>query len=87
MGDGFFEPRQVRLGERGDDYAEVLEGVREGEQVVVGANFMVDSESQLKAALSAMGGMEGMPGMEGTSGTEGTKKGGMEGMPGMEGMK
>ena len=64
MGDGFFEPRQVRLGERGDDYAEVLEGLREGEQVVVGANFMVDSESQLKAALSAMGGMEGMPGMK-----------------------
>jgi RND family efflux transporter MFP subunit len=87
MGDGFFEPREVRLGERGDDYAEVLEGVREGERVVVGANFMVDSESQLKAALSAMGGMPGMPGMEGTSGTEGTKKGGMEGMPGMEGLK
>ena len=64
MGDGFFAPREVRLGERGDDYAEVLEGVREGEQVVVGANFMVDSESQLKAALSAMGGMPGMPGMK-----------------------
>lgn len=64
LGDGFFEPRQVRLGERGDDYAEVLEGVREGEQVVVGANFMVDSESQLKAALSAMGGIQGMPGMK-----------------------
>jgi RND family efflux transporter MFP subunit len=87
IGDGFFAPREVRLGERGDDYAEVLEGVREGEQVVVGANFMVDSESQLKAALSAMGGMAGMPGMEGASGTEGTKKGGMEGMPGMEGAK
>ncbi|MGD0947688.1 MAG: efflux RND transporter periplasmic adaptor subunit [Candidatus Binatia bacterium] len=64
LGDGFFEPREVRLGERGEDYAEVLEGVREGEQVVVGANFMVDSESQLKAALSTMGGMEGMPGMK-----------------------
>jgi Cu(I)/Ag(I) efflux system membrane fusion protein len=64
LGDGFFAPREVRLGERGDDYAEVLEGVQEGEQVVVGANFMVDSESQLKAALSAMGGMEGMPGMK-----------------------
>jgi hypothetical protein len=34
--------------------------VNEGEQVVVAANFMVDSESQLKAALSAMGPMEGM---------------------------
>jgi RND family efflux transporter MFP subunit len=64
-GDGFFQPRQVHLGERGDEYAEVLDGVNEGEQVVVAANFMVDSESQLKAALSAMGPMEGMPGMEG----------------------
>jgi RND family efflux transporter MFP subunit len=88
LGDGYFEPREVRLGERGDDYTEVLEGVREGEQVVVGANFMVDSESQLKSALGAMGGMEGMPGMgKSTPGTEGTNKGGMEGMPGMEGMK
>ena len=85
LGDGFFEPREVLLGERGDDYAEVLEGVREGEQVVVGANFMVDSESQLKSALGAMGGMEGMPGMEGmgkTSETQATP--GMEGMPGMK---
>ena len=54
-GDGFFQPREVRLGERGDEYAEVLDGVHEGEQVVVAANFMVDSESQLKAALESMG--------------------------------
>ncbi len=86
-GDGFFQPRQVRLGERGDDDAEVLEGLKEGEQVVVAANFMVDSESQLKAALGAMGGMEGMPGMQSTPGAAETKQGGMEGMPGMEGMK
>jgi len=65
LGDGFFAPHEVRLGERGDDYAEVLEGLQEGEQVVVGANFMVDSESQLKAALGAMGGMPGMPGTAG----------------------
>jgi multidrug efflux pump subunit AcrA (membrane-fusion protein) len=89
MGDGFFAPREVRLSERGHDYAEVLDGLREGEQVVVGANFMVDSESQLKSALSAMGGMAGMPGMKGDkepgvrsqeSGEE-AKKGAMEGMP------
>ena len=59
-GDGFFQPRQVHLGERGDDYAEVLDGVNAGEQVVVAANFMVDSESQLKAALESMGPMAGM---------------------------
>ena len=55
-GDGRFEPRTVRLGERGDGYVEVLDGVREGEQVVVSANFMVDSESRLKAAMDAAGG-------------------------------
>jgi len=53
-GDGYFEPRQVRLGQRGEDFVEVLDGVRDGERVVVAANFMVDSESQLKAALNAM---------------------------------
>src|SRR5262249_44236435 len=53
-GDGHFEPRAVRLGQRAGDYVEVLDGVRDGEQVVVAANFMVDSESQLKAAFEAM---------------------------------
>jgi len=55
--DGHFEPRTVRLGQRTDNDVEILEGVTAGEQVVVAANFMVDSESQLKAALEAMGGM------------------------------
>ncbi|MFI5396028.1 MAG: efflux RND transporter periplasmic adaptor subunit [Candidatus Binatia bacterium] len=59
--DGYFQPREVRLGQRADGYVEVLDGVADGERVVTGANFMVDSESQLKAALGAM---EGMPGME-----------------------
>jgi membrane fusion protein, copper/silver efflux system len=57
-GDGHFEPRSVRLGERAEHYVAVLDGVKEGEQVVVGANFMVDSESQLKAAFEAMAGGE-----------------------------
>ncbi|HXQ20473.1 MAG TPA: efflux RND transporter periplasmic adaptor subunit [Candidatus Acidoferrales bacterium] len=54
-GDGYFQPRDVRLGQRAEDYVEVLDGVKEGEQVVVAANFMVDSESQLKAALESIG--------------------------------
>ncbi len=53
-GNGHFEPRTVQLGQRADGYVEVLDGVKDGEQVVVAANFMVDSESQLKAALSGM---------------------------------
>lgn len=52
--EGRFEPRAVRLGMRGDDYVEVKEGVQAGEQVVVAANFLIDSESNLKAALGGM---------------------------------
>jgi Cu(I)/Ag(I) efflux system membrane fusion protein len=51
---GLFEPREVKLGERGDDYVEVREGVSEGDLVVVAANFLIDSESNLKAALGGM---------------------------------
>ena len=53
LGAGRFEPREVRLGVRGDDHVEVLDGVREGERVVVAANFLIDAESNLKAALGA----------------------------------
>jgi Cu(I)/Ag(I) efflux system membrane fusion protein len=48
---GLFEPREVKLGMRADGYAEVLEGVKAGEEVVVRANFLIDAESNLKAAL------------------------------------
>lgn len=50
-GQGRFEPRDVRLGHRGDGYVEVQEGITEGESVVVSANFLIDAESNLKAAL------------------------------------
>jgi Cu(I)/Ag(I) efflux system membrane fusion protein len=50
-GEGRFEPRAVKLGARADGYAAVLEGVREGEKVVTGANFLIDAESNLRAAL------------------------------------
>lgn len=53
-GDGYFEPREVKLGVKGQDVYEVLGGVMEGESVVTSANFLVDSESSLKAALSRM---------------------------------
>ncbi|MGE5027297.1 MAG: efflux RND transporter periplasmic adaptor subunit [Betaproteobacteria bacterium] len=54
VADGRFEPREVKLGAQGKDYVEVLEGVGEGEKVVVSANFLIDSESNLKAALGGM---------------------------------
>jgi Cu(I)/Ag(I) efflux system membrane fusion protein len=50
-GEGRFEPRDVKLGHRGDGYVEVREGISEGEPVVVSANFLIDAESNLKAAL------------------------------------
>ena len=53
--DGRFEPREVRLGARSDNYLEVLQGLREGEQVVVAANFLIDAESNLKAAIAGFG--------------------------------
>jgi membrane fusion protein, copper/silver efflux system len=50
-GEGRFAPRLVKIGARGGGFAEVLEGVSAGERVVVSANFLIDAESNLKAAL------------------------------------
>ncbi|GAB4472596.1 MAG: hypothetical protein OHK0044_16340 [Burkholderiaceae bacterium] len=53
-GAGRFESREVQLGGRGDEYVAVLDGVKEGERVVVAANFLIDAESNLKAALGSL---------------------------------
>jgi Cu(I)/Ag(I) efflux system membrane fusion protein len=50
-GEGRFEPRPVKLGRRGDGHVEVLEGLSTGEEVVTSATFLIDAESNLKAAL------------------------------------
>jgi len=55
LGAGRFEPRAVQLGERSDELVVVREGLKEGEQVVTSANFLIDAESNLKAALSGFG--------------------------------
>jgi membrane fusion protein, copper/silver efflux system len=52
-GEGRFEPRPVKLGRRGDGYTEILEGVNKGEEVVTSATFLIDAESNLKAALQS----------------------------------
>lgn len=57
LAEGRFAPRVVRVGRRGDAYVEVMEGVAEGEQVVTSANFLIDAESNLRAALSGLGGV------------------------------
>ncbi|UVC13213.1 efflux RND transporter periplasmic adaptor subunit [Mesorhizobium onobrychidis] len=60
-GEGRFEPRDVKIGMRGDGMAEIMEGLAEGEKVVVSANFLIDAESNLKAALSALTPAEAKP--------------------------
>jgi multidrug efflux pump subunit AcrA (membrane-fusion protein) len=51
IGGDRFEPREVRIGYRSSGMAQVISGVKEGEFVVVKANFLLDSESRLRAAI------------------------------------
>ena len=51
QGDGLFQPRKVKIGRRLGDSTEILEGLKEGDQVATGAAFFLDSESQLRASL------------------------------------
>jgi Cu(I)/Ag(I) efflux system membrane fusion protein len=60
-GQGRFEPREVKLGRRGDGMVAITEGVSEGDRVVVSANFLIDAESNLKAALSGFAQPEAKP--------------------------
>ncbi|HYE36926.1 efflux RND transporter periplasmic adaptor subunit [Methylocaldum sp.] len=57
-GGGRLEWRNAKIGLRSGDRVEVLEGLTEGEHVVISANFLIDSESQLKAAVGGMAGMK-----------------------------
>lgn len=52
-GEGRYEPRPVKLGARVSGYAQVLEGLKPGERVVTAATFLIDAESNLRAALAA----------------------------------
>ena len=54
-GAGYFEPRQVTTGERAGDRIQILSGLREGERVVTSGNFLIDSESQMRAAAAGFG--------------------------------
>lgn len=54
VAEGRFEPRELELGMSSDDYVEVISGIGEGEKVVTRANFLIDAESNLKAALSGL---------------------------------
>ncbi|MEO5378991.1 MAG: efflux RND transporter periplasmic adaptor subunit [Magnetococcus sp. DMHC-6] len=50
-GAGLFEPRSVKVGSKDNEFVEILEGLKEGEKVVVRANFLIDAEANLRAAL------------------------------------
>ena len=52
-GEGLFEPREVKLGAKAEGYYEITKGVAEGEKVVTSATFLIDAESNLRAALKA----------------------------------
>ena len=54
LGEGRFEPREVKTGQRGQGAVEIREGVGEGDKVVTAANFLIDAESNLKAALKGL---------------------------------
>ncbi len=71
--DGYFEPREVQVGQPVDDYYPVLQGLAHGDTVVTSAQFLVDSETNLQAAMQAMS--MSMPGMD---------MGGGKGMEGMD---
>lgn len=73
-GDGRFLPREVRVGQRGDSLVEIVTGLKPGDEVVASATYLLDSESNLAAAIQGimlqmgmglnMGGMR-MPAREG----------------------
>ena len=54
LGNGKIEWRNVKLGVKTGSWTEVLDGLKEGEKIVTSANFLIDSESQLKAAMGGM---------------------------------
>ncbi len=74
LGGGYFDPREVKLGLMSEGYDQILDGVKEGEKVVVSSQFLIDSESNLKAVISQMSGHAGMPARQ--SGPEKTGAGG-----------
>jgi Cu(I)/Ag(I) efflux system membrane fusion protein len=60
-GNGFFEPRQVTIGERTGDRIQILSGLSGGERILTSGNFRIDSESQMKAASGGLGGWPEYP--------------------------
>jgi membrane fusion protein, copper/silver efflux system len=73
-GKGRFEPREVKLGRRGDGYVEIRDGIAQGDAVVTSANFLIDAESNLKAALQGLSDASGAQPNEAASNSMGTRR-------------
>jgi Cu(I)/Ag(I) efflux system membrane fusion protein len=69
---GRFEPLEVKVGARFGERLQVLAGLSEGERVVTSAGFLIDAESRLKSAVSAMGGHQHGAGATKSSGSKDT---------------
>ena len=54
LGDGYFEPRKIQLGAQVGNLYAILSGLQRGDKIVTSGNFLIDSESKLKSALSGM---------------------------------
>jgi multidrug efflux pump subunit AcrA (membrane-fusion protein) len=54
LGEGRFSPREITLGHQSGEFVEVLEGLDEGERVITSAQFLIDSEANLQAAIQKM---------------------------------
>jgi len=82
---GYFEPREIQVGEPTDQFYPLLGGLREGDRVVTSAQFLIDSETNLQEAMQAMAGMAGMgTGAKEEAPKPAANRGKDEGMKGME---
>jgi membrane fusion protein, copper/silver efflux system len=86
-GDGQFQPREVQVGARGDSLVEIVHGLKPGDEVISSATYLLDSESNLAAAMQGLMLQMGMGLDMGGMRMEGGEGGRMEGMKGMEGGK
>jgi membrane fusion protein, copper/silver efflux system len=73
LGDGRFQPREVQLGDAGSSFVEVARGLEEGDGVVTRANFLIDSESRLRASLAALNSGSTAPASAGHAGHAGAE--------------
>ncbi|HMK28519.1 MAG TPA: efflux RND transporter periplasmic adaptor subunit [Terriglobales bacterium] len=72
-GKGVFEARQIEVGRPGEDYYPVLKGLREGEQIVVNGNFLIDSQTRLTGGMTGLfGGSKEFAGQASKNATQGT---------------